>query len=96
MLVAQKYLCANPNCRWTIDDNFVLDHIIPLARGGGHTIDNIQFLCPPCNLSKGYLFDYPQRYIDPNRKHVTYLEKTPEDQALLDRLREDGTWPDWE
>lgn len=29
-----------------------LDHIIPLARGGRHSIGNVQFLCPACNLTK--------------------------------------------
>lgn len=29
-----------------------LDHIIPLARGGEHSVMNVQLLCPPCNLSK--------------------------------------------
>lgn len=29
-----------------------LDHIEPLARGGKHADENMQLLCPPCNLSK--------------------------------------------
>lgn len=29
-----------------------MDHIMPLALGGPNTDDNIQLLCPPCNLSK--------------------------------------------
>lgn len=29
-----------------------LDHIIPLSRGGRHEIDNVQWLCQPCNGSK--------------------------------------------
>ncbi len=28
------------------------DHVVPLARGGGNTIDNIQPLCGPCNWHK--------------------------------------------
>ena len=30
-----------------------MDHVVPLARGGQHRAENIQLLCPPCNLSKG-------------------------------------------
>lgn len=30
-----------------------LDHIIPLARGGAHSLRNIQLMCRSCNSSKG-------------------------------------------
>jgi len=30
-----------------------LDHVIPLAKGGEHTLSNFQILCSPCNTSKG-------------------------------------------
>lgn len=29
-----------------------LDHIIPLSRGGLHTITNVHWVCPKCNMSK--------------------------------------------
>ena len=30
-----------------------MDHIVPLIRGGGHTVDNIVPACSPCNREKG-------------------------------------------
>ncbi len=30
-----------------------IDHVVPLAAGGTHTDDNVQLLCPDCNVSKG-------------------------------------------
>jgi 5-methylcytosine-specific restriction endonuclease McrA len=29
-----------------------LDHIVPLARGGSHSWNNVQTGCPPCNCAK--------------------------------------------
>ncbi|MGA9768269.1 MAG: HNH endonuclease [Blastocatellia bacterium] len=31
----------------------VLDHIIPLSRGGAHCESNLAVACAPCNLRKG-------------------------------------------
>lgn len=30
-----------------------LDHVIPIAAGGAHTIDNLRVICRPCNSAKG-------------------------------------------
>lgn len=30
-----------------------IDHIVPLSRGGGNGPDNLQALCPTCNVTKG-------------------------------------------
>ena len=34
-------------------ENLTIDHIYPQSRGGGHTEDNLQTLCRPCNSRKG-------------------------------------------
>lgn len=47
----QKGKCAC--CGKRLGDKYELDHIIPLARGGSNTDDNIQLLTPKCNRQKG-------------------------------------------
>lgn len=34
-------------------DEIVLDHVIPLSRGGPHCESNLRVACAPCNLRKG-------------------------------------------
>jgi 5-methylcytosine-specific restriction endonuclease McrA len=46
----QKGKCAC--CKKPLGNNYHLDHIMPLARGGSNTDDNIQLLRQPCNLQK--------------------------------------------
>lgn len=51
----QKHKCAT--CKVAISDSpgkkrFHIDHVMPLMKGGGNGIDNIQLLCRRCNLSK--------------------------------------------
>lgn len=46
----QKEKCAN--CGNKVVDYHV-DHIEPISRGGSNDIENLQILCPQCNLKKG-------------------------------------------
>lgn len=34
-------------------ERMTIDHVVPLSRGGTHTIENIVAACGPCNSSKG-------------------------------------------
>lgn len=42
-------------CHWCAsdcDDDFHVDHVIPLSKGGDHELHNLVIACPPCNLRK--------------------------------------------
>ena len=47
----QDGLCAACRCN-LLESGSHVDHIMPIALGGTNWPDNIQILCPPCNLSK--------------------------------------------
>ena len=52
LLTAQNHKCAS--CRCSLKKTgYHVDHIQPLAKGGTNWPDNLQILCPSCNLSKG-------------------------------------------
>lgn len=46
----QNNLCVY--CQKDVSITYHVDHIIPLAKGGTHVPDNIQILCPTCNVRK--------------------------------------------
>lgn len=39
-------------CKTEVNENYHLDHLIPLSRGGLHIIDNMAITCPRCNVVK--------------------------------------------
>jgi len=44
--------CYYCDCRVPIAD-IHFDHVIPLSKGGPHSVENLCVSCPACNLSKG-------------------------------------------
>ena len=39
-------------CDARVGSDYHIDHVVPLARGGSNTADNLVVACPSCNLSK--------------------------------------------
>jgi 5-methylcytosine-specific restriction endonuclease McrA len=39
-----------------------IDHIVPISRGGRHSVGNLQSLCKPCNSSKNNRLEVEWRY----------------------------------
>lgn len=46
----QKKICYWCNIDCT--DNYHIDHYVPLAKGGLHTVDNLVISCAKCNMTK--------------------------------------------
>jgi len=70
-------------------NSFHVDHVMPLAKGGVHKDDNIQLLCPSCNLSKGasvggeILAGRPTKY-DPAIDIAIILDKMKEGCSITE------------
>lgn len=59
LLLLQGRKCAI--CRASVASGYHVDHIYPIAKGGTHTPDNVQILCPTCNVRKSD--KHPIRYM---------------------------------
>lgn len=54
ILERDGYVCQNPQCGCLLEGmkDSILDHIIPLSRGGTHDDENLQSLCLDCSRKK--------------------------------------------
>ncbi len=50
LMKSQRGKCAV--CLKTVNNDYHIDHILPLSLGGTGDASNLQILCPPCNLRK--------------------------------------------
>lgn len=64
LLEVQKGCCNYCGADITVDRH--IDHKTPLSRGGSNWIENIQLLCPSCNL---------QKYTKTHEEFLQYLEE---------------------
>lgn len=53
IFLKQKGRCTA--CLASIKSKYEIDHVVPLAKGGDNSIQNIQLLCPKCNRDKAAL-----------------------------------------
>jgi len=49
-----QYIMDNKDtpCKYCGSDSKRINHRVPLAKGGSHTWNNIQFICKTCNIAK--------------------------------------------
>lgn len=59
--LVQDGKCAYCNCQLNKDE-FHVDHILPLTRGGSNWTQNLSLACPRCNLSKSNKL--PEEWLD--------------------------------
>lgn len=53
--IREQYEKQSGKCFWCgehVGDTYHVDHVVPLARGGSNTPDNLVISCPRCNQSK--------------------------------------------
>lgn len=61
-----------------------VDHIVPQSRGGGSTMDNLQYLCSHCNRSKENRTDDTGRDFERRRKELR--DRNKRDTDFLDEI----------
>lgn len=76
-LQSNKYMCTicEYDLRLLNSKDMHWDHIVPLSRGGSHTLDNLQPLCAPCNIRKNAVFPLTEDRRYEIKKAVQALRK---------------------
>jgi len=53
--ILSQYAAQKKRCYWCgvrLGGTYHIDHVVPLARGGSNSRENLVIACPSCNLSK--------------------------------------------
>jgi len=62
--LATKVNAQGGQCHWgphPHGENYHLDHVMPIALGGGHNLDNLVASCPSCNQAKSAM--HPEDWV---------------------------------
>lgn len=80
-------ICAHCGTKLRMGDNFTLEHVIPLNKGGKNEIGNYVALCQTCNKDKS------DDIVEPN-EYYTYLpkDKKAKLQALFEEYLKTTDW----
>lgn len=83
-------VCAHCGCPVAIGDNFTVEHVVPISKGGTNDLVNIVALCHTCNTTKGDCVWHPYEYLtylhDENKKELgEYIDKYFRDKRWFTR-----------
>lgn len=83
-------VCAHCGCPVAIGDNFTVEHVVPISKGGTNDLVNIVALCQTCNTTKGDCIWHPYEYLtylhDENKKELgEYIDKYFHDKRWFTR-----------
>lgn len=83
-------VCVHCGCPVAIGDNFTVEHVVPISKGGTNDLVNIVALCQTCNTTKGDCVWHPYEYLtylhDENKKELgEYIDKYFHDKRWFTR-----------